>query len=80
MRDFTVFLLLAAAATGLIGGATFTIADAFRQYDCNAYSEVTGRETRYVDFNTCYVRYGDEWYSLDEHKAIVIARENLKSQ
>ena len=59
------FLLL---GTFMLGVAYFIISG-----DCDRYAETTGRDTK-MSGATCFVNKGDEWYSRDEFKHVVIDR------
>ena len=70
MKDIIVefmipFLLLMSL---VVIGAYFAVS-----MDCNRYADATGRATK-MSGATCYINKGDEWYSRDEFKHVVIDR------
>ena len=47
------------------------------QYSCNKYEEATGRDTKWIFMDECYVSSGKEWLTKDEYSKVVIARQGL---
>ena len=74
--DYCRFLLFFAAASSL---SMFLIVIAFNihgGYSCNGYQEVTGKQTLYRQFDSCYVNVDGEWRKYDEHLAIITAKDS----
>ena len=49
------------------------------KYSSDQYEKVTGRETKFVLLNECFINDGTNWLREDEYKAGLIAREGLQS-
>jgi hypothetical protein len=45
-------------------------------WQCNAYAEVTGRQTKMT--SQCYVRDQDQWYTMEEYRAIITAKGTVR--
>ena len=43
-------------------------------HSCNGYQEMTGKQTLYRQFDSCYVNVDGEWRKYDEHLAIITAK------
>ena len=79
MRDFfVIFGLLFLICVGSLGAILFG-ANYWERYACGKYQDVTGRETKWVFMNDCYINTGSDWLKRDEYAAIIIAREGLKN-
>lgn len=70
---FCLFLLAVGGLAGLagLGSAAYT------NYQCSNYQKVTGKETKYVLFDTCYVQTADGFQRWDEYKIRAAASEGL---
>jgi len=44
---------------------------------CASYEQVTGRNTQWRFFGGCYVQGRDKWYTMDEYKSVIAAKESL---
>ena len=78
MRDFfecfgPVILFAVISFGGLMLGA-----NGWEQYTCNNYERVTGKETKWVFMDECYVSTTVGWQRWDEYKDRAIASEGLK--
>jgi hypothetical protein len=60
----------------VIGGVLFA-GNAAGAYQCNNYAELTGKETRWVTLDTCYIKTERGWQRWDEYIARGIASEGL---
>lgn len=54
------------------------IANEGSRYQCKQYAQITGKETRMSEFDSCYVKTATGWQRWDEYKARAIASEGLK--
>lgn len=61
----------------LLLGALLVFVNFFEQRSCNIYSEVTGKQTKYRQFDYCYIETDKGFQRLDEYKARIIASEGL---
>lgn len=52
----------------------------WESYICTKYEEATGRETKWIFMDNCYINTGKEWLRKDEYAAVIIAREGLQSR
>lgn len=41
--------------------------DAYSEWQCDNYNELTGRDTKYINFDVCYVNVNDEWVRYDSN-------------
>jgi len=62
----------------IIFGAIGLLANAFTKYQCEEYSAITGKNTRYVQFDSCYIKTPDGYQRWSEYKARATASEGLK--
>ena len=75
MRDFFEFfgpvaLVLAVLVAGIIG-----IAESAGRYTCNNYERMSGKETRWVALDSCYVQTAAGWQRWDEYTARAVTNE-----
>lgn len=49
------------------------------RYQCNNYETVTGIETRYIEWDTCYISTESGWQRWDEYIARAAASEGLSA-
>ena len=63
-------LLMSAVLMILTLGVLAAFIAIMNSIDCDRYSEVTGRETKH-EFQSCYVKHSESWYTLTEYKAIL---------
>lgn len=76
MNDFLAFVCVPALALGALSGALIEGANAFGQYQCQQYEQITGRPTKYVQFDECYVQRDGKWMRWDEYKLAYAATSN----
>ena len=69
-----VFILMAFVAVSAIG------TNAYMKYQCKNYARITGKETRYAEFDICYVETDRGFQRWDEYKARAVASEGLKAK
>lgn len=55
------------------------IAEIASRYQCNNYEEATGKETKYLLLDSCYVKTDAGWQRWDEYKNRSIASEGLNN-
>lgn len=83
MRDFIDDGAIPFAATfgvlALCFGALVFVSDQYAQYQCENYTRATGKETRYLRFDSCYIKTDSGWQRWDEYKARATASEGLSS-
>lgn len=82
MRDFYEMVLLpiaviAALAMAVIGGI-FVLSNWYGSYQCGKYEAITGKATKWVTLDECYVQTADGWQRWDEYKIRAAASEGLK--
>ncbi len=71
IRDCWPFILgVALLFTGIA-----LAADAMGRYTCSNYTEITGKQTRWVTLDECYVKTTNGWQRWDEYKARATASE-----
>ena len=75
---FLVFMLVIVIAMTLFIGGAFLGTNYYYEYTCGKYGETTGRSTQWVFMDDCYLSTGDDVLTLDEYKAVIVARDGLK--
>ena len=81
LKDFIIEVMLPFIFISvLIVGGISTATNYHEKYKCDAYQETTGRNTKWVFFDDCYVDSGNGWLTKHEYSATIIAREGLKDQ
>ncbi len=78
IRDFLeVFLPFFVIASFLFGGMALAF-NYWYSYSCGKYEDVTGRQTKWVFLDECYINTGNDWLRKDEYAAVLVAREGLQ--
>lgn len=49
----------------------------YEKHTCIRYEQTTGRPTDFSFFGGCYVQSESGWFTLDEYKASILAKEGL---
>lgn len=80
MRDLIEYFIPTFILLAIIFAAFVFVANLWDRHRCDAYSETTGRETKYIHFDGCYINTSEEWLTKKEYLAVLVAREGLKSQ
>ena len=69
MKDIALSVIL----TIMIIGACFIMINEFERWQCNSYQNATHRETKYYDFDTCYIKANNgQWYTKEEYTAMIL--------
>jgi hypothetical protein len=83
VRDFIDCVAIPMAAILGVGvlcfGALFLVSDQYVQYQCGNYTRATGKETRYMRFDSCYINTESGWQRWDEYKMRAAASEGLSA-
>lgn len=58
--------------------ATALFSNFYGGYQCGNYAAITGKETKWLAFDSCYVKTERGWQKWDEYTARAIASEGLK--
>lgn len=69
MKELTI-------VTFIIIGIT-ALSNEYVRYQCNQYEEITGKETKYSHFDSCYISTENGWQRWDEYKVRVIAKDSF---
>jgi len=73
IRDVLAFIL-----TIIVGvGTLFIIANEYGEYRCEQYTKITEVQTYYVQFDVCYVMYGNRFVRWEEYLNLSMARDGL---
>lgn len=72
---FVTFFLIG----GLLFGGLMLGANYWGSYQCENYEKVTGKATKWVFMDECYVQTNVGWQRWDEYKDRAIASEGLKA-
>lgn len=78
--ELIIYIKISCLVILLIFLPTFLIlisVNCIEQRRCNIYSEVTGKQTKYYSFDSCYVEIDGEFQRLSEYKARIVASEGL---
>jgi len=62
MKDFFIM----AAFVLIVLGARLVLFNSYVDWQCSNYQEITGNETKYIDFDACYVKQGADWVRYDD--------------
>lgn len=85
MRDFIEFIeffapfFLIILSISLVVGGLMLGANYWESYKCGNYEEVTGKATKWIFMDECYVQTDAGWQRWDEYKDRAIASEGLKA-
>lgn len=58
-------------------GGIVLLAYGFEAWECAGYQNATGRETKIAGLS-CYVKHGDNWYSMKEYSMRLAATGSLQ--
>ena len=78
MRDLFEFFSTAFIAAALLSGGIILGANYWQSYRCDNYEKVTGKATRWMFMDECYVQTEAGWLRWDEYRYRLSAREKLK--
>lgn len=79
MRDFIEFFAMLFLAIGLLFGGIMLGANYWASYKCGNYEKATGKATKWIFMDDCYVQTDAGWQRWDEYKDRAIASEGLKA-
>lgn len=65
------FIVIALAGVG---------SNEYSRYQCSNYERIAGKETRYANFDTCYVKTAQGFQRWDEYKLRAAASEGLRAK
>lgn len=77
IQEISAILLLVAGAFAISFCIVIVIIEPISSWRCSQYQEATGRDTKYQRFDKCYVKSNSEWYTLDEYKMSIAAKDSL---
>jgi hypothetical protein len=78
MDDFLEFVVVIVLIFGMLGGGIMTIGHFYGKYQCANFAEITGKETKWATFDSCYIKTETAWMRWDEYKLRHTASEVLK--
>ena len=70
-EDVKILLSIGSLVIGIMAAVVY-FAYSLASWQCRAYAEVTGRQTKMT--GQCYVRDQDQWYTMEEYRAIITAK------
>ena len=76
-RDVVLPMMVIGAAILAIIGFIIGFAIAMTALDCAGYERATGKPTR-MEFATCYIKEGEQWYSWEELKYRFATKGEIK--
>lgn len=77
MRDFIEFFAPVLILIGSVIGLLTVGLNYFNAYQCENYEEITGKRTKYANFDACYIETAEGFQRYDEYKARAVASEGL---
>ena len=72
------FLLVIALPATVLSSIIFFVGEVHGSYQCNNYSDMTGKNVKYIIFDICYIETEDGWQRYDEYKSRNIGRDSLE--
>lgn len=72
MGDVVKTIVAAIVAVAAAAGALVWAVGLMERVQCESYAQATGRPTTYSALQ-CYVKDGDQWFTLAEFQAMLIA-------
>lgn len=75
----TVILVFGIVGIVVLFGGIAIFGHFYGTYQCSNYNHITGKETRYAAFDTCYIKTADGWQRWDEYVRRGAASEGLRS-
>lgn len=69
---FAVFAVI--AFSGLL-----LAVNAYKEFKCGSYAEVTGKQTQWAFMDECYIKTETGWLTKSEHKAVIVAQFGLSA-
>lgn len=78
IRELSVVIGLVFLTVAPIFAGIFVAVDFWVGYQCKSFGEVTEKETRYMNFDSCYVKTPSGWQRWDEYKVRAMASEAAK--
>jgi len=61
--------VLGIVALGIV--CLFLLIDSYIRYQCSNYESVTGKEVKYMAFDTCYINHNGVFMRWDEYKLYI---------
>ena len=78
MKEIIIFIGVGLCfAFAAIFGIVF-FANEVSKYQCESYSKITAKETKYNNWDICYIKTQEGWQRWDEYKYRSISSEGLK--
>lgn len=72
MKEFICVIVLPIV---LIGAALVAVARYYTEWQCTTYHELTGKRTKYVPFDVCYVEHNGTLMRWEEYLRYITAAE-----
>jgi hypothetical protein len=70
-----VVIFPVAVIASLVLGVAFGLGEIYGRYQCGNYGEMTGKKTKWVALDACYIQTASGWQRWDEYKARAITNE-----
>lgn len=61
-------------------GGVALICNSIGSYSCSNYEEITGKATKWVTLDSCYIKTEGGWQPWEEYEVRIIASEGLKGE
>jgi len=78
MSEIGAFIAIALIIVSIIGTAMLAV-NKLERYQCDSYEDMTGKETIYAEWDSCYINVNGEWFNKHQYISILNAREGLRS-
>ena len=77
-KELAVAFSALLGALALIGAGIMLASNIMGSYQCESYSRITGKNTRWNTLDICYIETAEGWQRWDEYTKRAIASEGLK--
>ena len=77
-KELAVAIGVILGVLALIGGGIMLLSNIYGSYQCESYSRLTGKNTRWNTLDICYIETAQGWQRWDEYTKRAIASEGLR--
>jgi hypothetical protein len=77
--DFKFFTMLVGIPLAIIAFIAFGL-NAWTASICSRYERITGKQTMYANFDSCYVQHEGQWMRWEEYKMVIIGKDGLSAE
>ena len=77
-KEIAIVIGVCLGLIALVVGGVMLASNIMGSYQCESYSRITGKNTKWNTLDICYVQTADGWQRWDEYKNRAIASEGLR--